>query len=141
MSLVFWDTNLFVYWMEDHPRFGERVGGIRKRMLERGDQLCTSALTIGELLAGPYSRNQEKLAERYKAALSPPHLEILPFTSATAERYARIRCDRTIPPADAVQLACAADAAVDLFLTNDRRLSRKIIPGIQFIADLDVDLL
>jgi predicted nucleic acid-binding protein len=141
MSLIFWDTNLFVYWMEDHPKFGDRVGRIRRRMLERGDQLCTSALTIGELLAGPYSRKQERLAERYKAALGPPHVEILPFAGETAERYARIRCDRTISPADAVQLACAAQAGVDLFLTNDRRLGRKIIPGIQFIADMETDLM
>jgi predicted nucleic acid-binding protein len=141
MSLIFWDTNLFVYWMEDHPKFSDIVGRIRRRMLERGDQLCTSALTIGELLAGPYSRKQEKLAQRYKAALAPPHVEILPFAGETAERYARIRCDRTISAADAVQLACAAQAGVDLFLTNDRRLGRKIIPGIQFIADMETDLL
>jgi hypothetical protein len=30
---------------------------------------------------------------------------------------------------------------VDLFLTNDRRLARKNIPGIQFIADLSFDYL
>jgi len=141
MSLIFWDTNLFVYLMEDHPRFGDKVGWIRRRMLERRDQLCTSALTIGELLAGPYARKQDKLADRYKAALAPPHLDILPFTSETADHYARIRTDRTIAPADAIQLACAAQAQVDLFLTNDRRLSGKTVPGIQFISDLEINFL
>jgi predicted nucleic acid-binding protein len=110
-------------------------------MLERGDQLCTSALTIGELLAGPYARMQHKLAERYKTALAPPQVEILAFTSETADQYARIRSDRTVAPADAIQLACAAQAQVDLFLTNDRRLCGKTIPGIQFIADLGIDFL
>jgi len=141
MSLIFWDTHLFVYWMEEHARFGEKVGWIRRRMLERGDQLCTSALTIGELLAGPYARKQDELIDRYKAALAPPHVEILPFTSETADEYARIRIDRTIAPADAMQLACAAQARVDLFLTNDRRLCGKTVPGIQFIADLGIDFL
>lgn len=141
MSLIFWDTNLFVYWMEEHRQWCDKVGWIRRRMLERGDQLCTSALTIGELLAGPYARKQHKLAERYKAALAPPQVEILPFTSETADHYAHIRTDRTLAPADAMQLACAAQAQVDLFLTNDRRLCGKTIPGIQFIADLEINFL
>lgn len=141
MSLIFWDTNLFVYWLEDHPRLAEKVGRILARMRERQDRLCTSALTIGELLAGPYSRNQEALAKRYREALVPPHVEVLPFTAETADYYARIRTDRTIAPAEAMQLAYAAQAGVNLFLTNDRRLSGKIVPGIQFISDLEIDFL
>lgn len=40
----------------------------------------------------------------------------------------------------ACNLASAAEAKVDLFLTNDRKLVGKMIPGIQFIAGLDVSL-
>ncbi|MBM3460078.1 MAG: type II toxin-antitoxin system VapC family toxin [Armatimonadetes bacterium] len=141
MSLVFWDTNLFVYLMEDHPQYGPRVTEMRARMLERRDRLCTSALTLGELLTAPYTRGDERLALRYKEALAPPHVDVLPFSRDAAEHYARIRVDKSIAPADAVQLACAAQAGVDLFLTNDRRLSRRIVPGVQFIADLDVRIL
>jgi hypothetical protein len=36
-----------------------------------------------------------------------------------------------------VQLACASAAAVDLFITNDERLSTKIIPGIKFVTSLE----
>lgn len=141
VSLVFWDTNLFIYWMEDHPAFADRIGEIRRKMLVRKDRLSTSALTIGEILAGPLARGDEDLANRYKALLAPPQVEILPFDAGTAEHYARIRCDRTIPPADAIQLACAAAAGVDLFLTNDRRLHGKVIEGIQFISGLDASVL
>ncbi len=140
MSLVFFDTNLFVYWMEDHPEFAPKVEHIRQRMIERKDRLCTSALTVGELLAAPYAANNEVLASRYKALLRPPLLEVLPFTAETSDRYARIRAGRNVRPADAIQLACAAQAGVDLFLTNDRRLSQVTVPGIQFIADLDMRL-
>jgi predicted nucleic acid-binding protein len=45
--------------------------------------------------------------------------------------------DRTIRPPDAIQLACAAQANVDLFITNDDRLSHKVVPGIQFVTSLD----
>jgi predicted nucleic acid-binding protein len=45
-----------------------------------------------------------------------------------------------LPPADAIHLACAAQAGTDLFLTNDKRLVGKFVPGIQFIAGLDMQL-
>ncbi len=141
MSLVFFDTNLFVYWLEDHPKFAPQVQRVRERMLERKDRLCTSALTVGELLTGPYVSKNAGLASRYKDLLRPPLLSILPFTGETADAYARIRAQWTVHPADAVQLACAAEAQVDLFLTNDERLRRIRVEGIQFIAGLDVNFL
>jgi len=40
-------------------------------------------------------------------------------------------------PPDAIQLACAALVGVDLFVTNDDRLSRLTVPGIEFLVPLD----
>jgi hypothetical protein len=37
-------------------------------------------------------------------------------------------------------LACAAQAGTDLFLTNDKNLLGKNVPGIQFIASLETQL-
>jgi len=141
MSLIFWDTNLFVYWMEDHPDWSPKVERMRTRMLERQDQLCTSALTIGELLAAPYKQQDRELAGRYQTALRSPWVQVLSFGPETADHYAQIRAQWTIRPADAIQLACAAQARVDLFVTNDQRLSRLQVPGIQFITNLDVSVL
>jgi predicted nucleic acid-binding protein len=141
MSLVFWDTMIFVYWIEAHAQFGPRVAAIHSRMREREDQLVTSALTIGELLAGAYSAGDAALARRYKEKIARPYVETIAFTEETAEHFARIRAAHAISPPDAIQLACAAQAKVDLFLTNDRRLAGKTVPGIQFIADLNFDYL
>ena len=141
MSLIYWDTMIFVYLFEDHPRVGPRVREIREHLARRGDRLCTGALTVGEVLAGPYVSGDTELASRYKAVFHPPIVDIIDFDLAAAERYARIRTDRSIGRADAMQLACAASAKVDLFLTNDHRLHGKIIPGIQFIGGLDVNVL
>ena len=41
------------------------------------------------------------------------------------------------PSSEPVQLACAAAAGTDLFITNDDRLSRKNVRGIHFIQSLD----
>ena len=47
MSRIFWDTNLFIYLIEDQTEHAERVASLRRRMIERGDELLTSALTLG----------------------------------------------------------------------------------------------
>ena len=53
MSKVFWDTNLFVYLLEDKGKYAEQVIAVRQWMIEREDQLLTSTLTIGEVLVKP----------------------------------------------------------------------------------------
>jgi len=140
MSLIYWDTMLFVYWLEEHPEYAPRVRTILSRIQEREDVLCTSAFALAELLVGPYKTGSPELAQEIRAAVQPPFVRIIPFTSDTAEHYARIRAKHRIAPADAIQLACASEARVDLFLTNDRGLAGKTIPGIQFVAGLDVNL-
>ena len=47
MSRVYWDSMLFIYWLEDHPQYAPRVDAIRARMEERHDQLITGAFTFG----------------------------------------------------------------------------------------------
>jgi len=45
-----------------------------------------------------------------------------------------------VSPADAIHLACAANAGIDLFLTDDDRLHSLALPGIHFIAGMNVNL-
>jgi predicted nucleic acid-binding protein len=135
VSRIFWDTNLFIYLIEDFGDLSERVISLRKRMVERRDELYTSALTLGEILIKPIEAGDDVLARRYEAALLQGAV-IIPFDVEPARLYATIRNDRTIRPPDAIQLACAAHARVDLFITNDERLSMKSIPRIQFVSSL-----
>ena len=53
MSRVFWDTNLFVYLLEDKGELTDAVVSLRERMVERSDELLTSSLTLGEILVKP----------------------------------------------------------------------------------------
>ena len=135
MSRIFWDTNLFIYLIDDYGQLSERVVGLRKRMNERRDELCTSALTLAEILTKPLEANEEVFARRYEAALLQGAV-VIPFDVDAARLYAGIRNDQTIRPPDAIQLACAAQARVDLFITNDDRLSTKSIPRIHFVTSL-----
>ena len=141
MSRIYWDTMLFIYWLEDHPRFAKRVNAIYSRMQERQDQLLTGAFTFGEVLAGAYRKGAAQVAGESRRLLQEVVSEVVPFTIETADHYARIRGALGISPADAIHLASAAQAGADLFLTNDKSLLGKIVPGIQFIAMLDTQIL
>ncbi|MCY4221963.1 MAG: PIN domain-containing protein [Thiotrichales bacterium] len=135
MSRIFWDTNLFVYLVEGRRR-GQQVAALRQRMMEREDELLTSALTLGEVLVKPMEIGDQALRQRYESAIMAG-ATVVPFDVRAAPRFAEIRRDRSIRAPDAIQLACASTAEVDLFITNDDRLSRKRVPGIHFIQPLD----
>jgi len=141
VSRIYWDTMLFIYWLENHPQYARRVHAIHSRMRERGDQLLTGAFTFGEVLAGVYQRGARERAAEAKHHLQQVVAEVVPFTVETADYYARIRSSLGLPPADTIHLALAAQARTDLFLTNDKKLLSKFVPGIQFIASLEDNLL
>ena len=132
MSRIFWDTNLFVYLLEDKGELTERVVALRERMVERNDELLTSTLTLSEILVRPVEVGDETLARRYEQSIAAA-ATVLPFDRAAAAAFAGIRRDRSITPPDAIQLACASVAGVDMFITNDLRLGRQVVPGIHFI--------
>ena len=135
MSRIFWDTNLFVYLLEDKGELTERVVALRERMVERSDELFTSTLTLGEILVRPVEAGDEDLVRHYEQAIMAA-ATVLPLDRRAAVAFAGIRRDRSIAPPDAIQLACASVAGVDMFITNDQRLSRKVVPGIHFIQPL-----
>lgn len=136
MSRIFWDTNLFIYLIEDYGELSQRVVTLRERMLRRNDQLYTSTLTLAEVLVKPLEAGNQPLQQNYRKALTRGAI-LIPFDEDAALLYAAIRKDRSIRPADAIQLACASRARVDLFITNDDRLSEKAIPQIQFLTSLE----
>jgi len=136
MSRVFWDTNLYIYLFEDNEPFSGMVMDLRKKMLVRGDQLFTSTLTLGEVLVKPMSVGDMNLCQKYEKAIVATSL-IVPFDLEAARGYAALRSDRSLRAPDAMQLACAAAAHVDLFATNDHRLQGKRVAGIEFIVALE----
>lgn len=137
MSRVFWDTNLFIYLFEDYGKQSELTSQLRQKMLMRGDELLTSTLAIGELLTGPERAGDRQLCQDYEDAIRLSAV-VIGFDLRAAQRYARLRSrPPRISPPDAIQLACAASAGVDLFLTNDARLHNLHVDGIQFITSVE----
>ena len=136
MSKIFFDTNVFIYLFEDYEPYSSMVDAVWRRMIQRGDKLVTSAMTLGELLVKPSKLGQASLVEQYDRTIRS-RAQVISFDPQVAWRYATLRATHNIRNADAIQLACAAHFGVDLFVTNDKQLHKLDILGIGFIAPLD----
>ena len=136
MKRIFFDTNIFIYMFEGLEPNRSRLLEIRRRMIERGDRIVTSAMTLGEVLVRPTKLGRTSLIEQYDRAIRTT-AEVIGFDAQVAWRYATLRATHNIRNADAIQLACAAHSGVDLFITNDAPLHKLTVPGIGFIAPLE----
>ncbi len=130
MSRVFWDTDVFLL-LAGAGEPAAQAAALWRAMAGRGDELATSALTLGELLAVA-----GKAGPRFEAALAGG-ATLLPFDDEAARRFAALRRETALGTADAIQLACAASGATDLFVAGDERLGGLHVPGIRFIQSLD----
>ena len=106
-------------------------------MLARRDELLTSYLTIGEVIAKPKQLGSVMLEKSYLNFFSSGSVELVAFGMDAAKRYGDIRSRERIRPADAIQLACASAAGTDLFVTNDNRLSGVVVSGVTFVTGLE----
>jgi predicted nucleic acid-binding protein len=141
MSRVYWDSMLFIYLIEGNPEFAPRVKAIHEEMVRRGDTLCTSVFTLGEVLTGPRKVGAQTIVDQVRRFfLKSGRVDLLPFTAETSDRYSVIRACTTAKSADAIHLACAAESGVELFVTHDKALQKLTIPGIHFITGLDTSL-
>jgi predicted nucleic acid-binding protein len=71
----------------------------------------------------PIEAGNDALRRKYEEAITMT-ASVIPFDLKAARRYASIRRDRSLCAPDAVQLACAAAAGVDLFINEGTQIAR-----------------
>lgn len=140
MSRIFWDTMLLIYVVEGNPAYRQRVDELLARSWRRGDTLLTSYLSVGELAAGTEKASPQKATTVFET-LEEMGFSFLPFDKGAVAPFSKLRTGKKVRAADAIHLACAASAGIDLFLTGDKNLIRLDVPGIQFIADFNSPIL
>lgn len=139
MSRIYWDSMLIIYLLEGHPQYSRRVEHLLQRSFERGDALCTSYLAYGEVMAGAIDVPEK--AVRIEETLKEIGFSYLPFDAGAVIPFSRLRAKQRLKAPDAIHLASAASAKVDLFLTGDKQLLGLDVPGVQFIADFNTPIL
>ncbi|HUB19793.1 MAG TPA: type II toxin-antitoxin system VapC family toxin [Acidobacteriaceae bacterium] len=137
MSRIFLDTNFFIYLIEGANPQASRTRYLLRAFSARRDEILTSAMSLGEVLVMPLRAGDYALAQRYRQIFHSPGITVLAFDQRACEAFAWLRAGGKIKPPDAIQLATAATAGCDLFLTNDERLMGTTVPGIQFITSFE----
>lgn len=139
MSRIYWDSMLFIYLLEGNPTYSKRVQHLLQRSYERRDSLYTSFLAYGEVMAGAV--NSPEKADKIQRTMEDMGFTYLPFDAGAVMPFSKLRAKSKLKVADAIHLASAASAGIDLFLTGDKQLMGLDVPGVQFIADFNTPLL
>jgi len=137
---IYWDTMIHAYWFEDNDALSLRVQHIYSSMQKRGDLLCGSVFVLSELLVGPLKEQNQAAADMIEQFFDSDAVTMLPYGRQSVRIFTELRANHGVKSLDALHLAIAASAGVDLFLTHDRRLHKLMVPGLPFIASLDTDL-
>jgi len=132
---------LLIYLLEGDAAFRKRADELLARSLRRRDALFTSYLALGEVLAGVEKSKKPKVADVVQDTLSEMGFSFLPFSEGAVTPFSKLRAHTKLKAPDAIHLACAAAAGIDLYLTGDTELFKLDVPGIQFIADFNSSVL
>lgn len=131
------DTAPFIYFIERHPVYLDRMRAIFRRVQAGTVMAYTSTMTITEILTKPYQRQDTALANRYQEMLlHGRNFTVLSIDVRTALTAAELRARYNLGTPDALQLAAAIGAGCDAFLTNDRRLQRVAEVPVLLLDDL-----
>lgn len=118
------DTAIFIYFIEEHPRYLPAVLPVFTAIDGGRLAAATSALTLLETVVVPYRSHNSALAERYESLLTRSRgLRLVPLDLPLLRAAALIRAILGVRTPDALQLAAALSAGCTSFLTNDRRLT------------------
>ena len=134
MSRIFWDTNIYIYLFAENPLYVAETKRLRERIVERGDTLVTSVMTLGEIQVRPRRDGDLDFALTLRRKVVESS-HIVAMDESVADAFAEVRARTRVRGADAVQLAAAS---VDIFVTNDKRLHQlPKLPGIAAILPLE----
>jgi predicted nucleic acid-binding protein len=133
--LAYLDTNIWIYAYEDDPVFGSPARRLFQDLRSGKHRLASSLFVLGELLVLPTRKQNAFALASYRRLFASPELVLLPYNAAATQAYAELRAFQRLQPLDALHLATAAAAHVDLFITHDAKLLPRSVPGIGTIAD------
>lgn len=126
------DTAIFIYFIEEHPRFLPVIEPLFREVDKGRRKLVTSALTLLEVLVVPYRSGDHLLATRYEALLTQSRgVQVAEISRDHLRAAAQLRAATSVKTPDALQLIAAMAGGCPVFLTNDRELPA--IPGIRIL--------
>jgi predicted nucleic acid-binding protein len=121
--IVFLDTNIVIYFIENPPVFGVRATVHLTALRAAGHTFAVSDLVRLECRMLPIRNANLTLLGHYDAFFASSEVQVLSLTGAVCDRATLLRARHNFKTPDALQLAAAIVHGCDRFLTNDTRLS------------------
>lgn len=126
------DTTVFIYLIEEEPRYLPLVAPLFEEADSGKRELVTSAVTLLEVLVVPYRAGDVRLAARYELLLTRSRgVRMIDVTRDQLRTAAQLRAATGVKTPDALQIAAALSADCRTLLTNDRGLP--VVPGLRIV--------
>jgi predicted nucleic acid-binding protein len=126
------DTSIFIYHLEDHPRYSSLTEVIFNALEKGTNRGVTSYLTLLEILAKPKAESFLQVARDYEYYLTTfPNLTFYEMGLDVALKASDLRASERIKAPDAIQVSTAILCGATAFLTNDKIFKR--VKGIDIL--------
>jgi predicted nucleic acid-binding protein len=129
------DTSVFIYFMEEDPRFLPLIEPLFRDADEGRRELVASALTLLEVMLVLYRAGNQALAEREQLLTRSRGILLIDLSRDQLRAAAQLRAAVGMKTPDALQLAAALTSGCTTFLTNDRRIPA--VSGIRVLQLAD----
>jgi predicted nucleic acid-binding protein len=117
------DTSLFIYHLEQHPRYLPLTQEIFSSIEAGHRNGITSTITLLEIIVKPLSLGKQYVARKYEALLMNfPNLEIVDLDRDVIRQAALLRAEYHLRPPDALQVSAWVLKGAEVLITNDRQL-------------------
>jgi len=131
-SVIGLDTSIFIYHLEDHPRYSPLTEIIFNALEKGTNKGVTSYLTLLEILAKPKTEGLLQVARDYEYYLTTfPNLTFYEMGLDVAQKASDVRSADRIKAPDAIQLATAILYGATAFFTNDKIFER--VKGVDIL--------
>lgn len=123
-SLVYLDTNVFIYAAEGFKRHELALRALLLRIDDGSVMAVTSEVTIMEVLVRPLREHNVGLISYYEQLLGhSSSMRVAPIDRSVLRRAADLRANSAVKPIDALHVATAQLSHCDYFISDDRKLN------------------
>ena len=134
------ETSPFIYFVERHPTYIDRIRAIFRLVDVGALSVVTSVITLTEVLVMPIEQANQTYQQTYREMLLNAESIALQSVSITiAEQAAYLRAAYRLRTPDALHLATAITTGCQAFLTNDKALKRVTEIPVLVLDELELD--
>lgn len=128
---VYFDTNLFIYFLDRHPSYFDQVAALMQASLDQHFFATTGDIAVAEVMVGAYRQPDPQLTARFKRFFAQAQLlTVVAHEREVFDHAALLVATQRLKFIDALHVATALNVGCTAFITND--------VGIRPVEGLDV---